>query len=99
MNNVVYYIDNIEDYGYFIAFCIDKDVSVWRAYYDTKTPKCFKIDWKEKRLYYSSVDFYKEDGYKVVRPKFIINEYGGIELQRGAEYIACEEVNKNETDD
>ena len=91
MNEVVYYIDNIEDYGYFIAFCIDKDVSVWRAYYNTREPKCFQIDWKAKRLYYATVDFCKEEGYKVVRPEFVIDEYGKIELQRGAEYKAPKE--------
>lgn len=85
MNEVVYYIDNIVDYGYFIAFCIDKDINVWRAYYETREPKCFCIDWKERKLLYATADFYKECDYKVVRPKFVINEYGGIELQRGEE--------------
>ena len=91
MVEVVYYIDNIGDYGYFIAFCIDNDITVWRAYYPANEPKCFYIDWRQKRLWYGSVDSYKKDGFTVVRPKFARNEYGGIELQKSAEYKAPKE--------
>ena len=74
-----------------MAFCINKDISVWRAYYLIKEPKCFHIDWREKHLEYGDAQFYKEDGYTVVRPKFVIDKYGGIELQKGVEYKAHEE--------
>ena len=74
---VEYYKDR---YAKKLAFAINKSNSI-----EARKPKCFCIDWKERKLLYGTAYFYKECDYKVVRPKFVINEYGSIELQRGDE--------------
>ena len=50
-NKIAYRISSIEDYGKFMAFCIDKDINVWRTYWNEqeKGDRCYNIDWREKR--------------------------------------------------
>lgn len=78
MNKKAYLITNIEEYGKFISFCINKDILVWRTYWDEreKGDRCYAIDWKEKRCYYSSRLYYENNGYEIVVPTFILNTYG-----------------------
>lgn len=76
----VYLISNIEEYGKFISYCIDNDISVWRTYWDDreKGERCYHINWKEKRCYYSDRAFY--DDYKVIIPIFELDSYGRYKL-------------------
>lgn len=77
-----YLISNIEEYGKLIAFCIDNDISVFRTYWDEreKRNRCFNIDWENKRCYYSSEQYYLNEGYEIKTPKFELNEYGEWKL-------------------
>ena len=82
MKNKAYLINNIDDYGKLIAYCIYKDISVWRTYYDDrdKGKFCCNIDWKDKRCYYGTLNFYQREGYEIVVPKFEIDEFGKVQL-------------------
>ena len=75
-----YLISNIEEYGKFIAFCIDNDISVWRTYWNEREKYCFNINWKEKRCYYSSKQYYLNEDYVLKTPNFEIDEYGKYKL-------------------
>lgn len=70
-----YLIKNIVEYGKLIAYCIDHDISVWRSYWDEDEAgdRCYFIDWREARLYYSSKRFYTENRYNVIEPYFYVN--------------------------
>lgn len=78
----VYLISNIEEYGKLIAFCIDNYISVFRTYWDEreKGNRCFEINWKDKRCYYASKQYWMESGYAIRTPKFELNEYGKWKL-------------------
>ena len=88
MKNIVYLIKNIEEYGKLMAFCIDHDISVWRTYWDEreKGNRCYYINWKEKRCYYSSLDYYQgkyrfdDIEYEIVEPIFEFDKYGTVEI-------------------
>lgn len=73
-----YLINNIEEYGKFISFCINNDVCVFRTYWDEreKGDRCYQIDWQEKRCYYSPRRYYEINGFTVVTPTFVLDEYG-----------------------
>lgn len=73
-----YLITDIEEYGKFIAFCIDNDICVFRTYWDEKEKgdRCYQIDWQEKRCYYSPRRYYETNGFSVVVPGFVLDEYG-----------------------
>lgn len=88
MDKKAYLISDVEEYGKLISFCINKDVSVWRTYWDEreKGDRCYNIDWQEKRCYYSSQRYYEENGYEIVTPNFHLNEYGEYNI-----------INKKET--
>ena len=73
MKKIAYLISSIEEYGKFIAYCIDKDISVWRTYWNKEY--IYHISWKEKRCYYSSKQYYNFNGYDIRIPKFEINEF------------------------
>ena len=81
---IAYLIPNIEEYGKFIAFLINNDINVYRLYWDEreKGDRCFAIDLKEKRCYYSSRKYYTDNGYEIVKPNFVCNQYGDYELRR-----------------
>lgn len=81
MEKKAFLITNIEEYGKLISFCIENDISVWRTYWDEreKGDRCYNIDWKEKRCYYSSRRYYENNGYEIVSPTFQLNEYGTYE--------------------
>lgn len=82
MNKVVYLILNIEEYGKLLAYCIEKDISVFRTYWDEreKGNRCFNVDFNDKRCYYSDINYYRELGYSVVVPKFIIDKFGCYQI-------------------
>lgn len=81
-------IENIEEYGKLIAYCIDKDISVFRVYWDEreKGNMCYNISFTEKRCYYSSRSFYESMGSQIFKPIFSFDEYGKIRLN----YIAID---------
>jgi hypothetical protein len=79
----VYLLKNIEEYGKFMAFCIDNDISVFRTYWQEifKGEIAYHIDWKTKRCYYLAIKHMTpDDEYNVVRPIFTFNKYGKIEI-------------------
>ena len=73
-----YLIANIEEYGKLISYCIYNDVTVFRTYWDEreKGDRCYSIDWKEKRCYYSRKKYYEDKGYEIIVPTFELGEYG-----------------------
>lgn len=73
-----YLITDIEEYGKFISFCINNDVCVFRTYWDEKEKGdiCYQIDWREKRCFYSSRRYFEINGFSVVTPVFVLDEYG-----------------------
>lgn len=78
MKKKAFLITNIEEYGKFISFCINKDISVFRTYWDEqeKGKRCYYIDWEEKRCKYSSWFYYENRDYEIVSPIFQLDEYG-----------------------
>ena len=87
MSDTVYLIKNIEEYGKFVAFCIDHDITVWRLYWDEreKGKRGYHIDWKLKRCWYADIDYYlgkniDKKVYNVVEPIFSFDKYGKVEL-------------------
>lgn len=79
----VYLISNIEEYGKLISFCINNDIQVWRTYWDEreKGDRCYQIDWQQKRCYYSSKQYYIDNGYKIVIPTFALDPYGDYKVE------------------
>ena len=75
-------IENITEYGKFIAYCIERDISVFRVYWDEreKGDRCYKISFTEKRCYYSNRSYYESVGIQIFKPVFSFNEYGKIIL-------------------
>ena len=73
-----YLIRSIEEFGKLMSLCIEKDISVFRTYWDEreKGSRCYRIDWQEKRCYYSSREYWENEGYEVVVPVFVVNQYG-----------------------
>lgn len=84
-----YLIKNIEEFGKFIAFCTDNDISVWRVYWDDreKGDRCFAICWKNLVCDYSSRSFYKAVDYCIVVPFFQLDSYGRYVVVREEEII------------
>lgn len=73
-------IANIEEYGKFISYCIENDVTVFRTYWDEreKGDRCFSIDWEQKRCFYSRRSYYEHIGYEIIEPKFELSNYGDV---------------------
>lgn len=80
-----YLIKNITEYGKLVSYCIEKDISVWRTYWDERESedRCYHIDWEEHRCYYSSRYYFETSCYELVIPIFQLNQYGNY-------IIACE---------
>lgn len=78
MNKRAFLIESVEEYGKLIALCITKDICVYRTYWDEreKGSRCYNIDWKERRCYYSKLSYYENNGYEIVKPIFRPNAYG-----------------------
>ena len=88
MKKIAYLIKNVEEYGKLMAFLINRDVTVWRTYWDEKQyagERVYQIDWFEKRCYYCDIKFYKAEGYTVVEPIFELDQYGNWQLKDGKE--------------
>ena len=78
----VYKISNIEQFGLFIAYCIDLDICVFRTYWREieKGNRCYCIDYVEKRCYYSSEEYWLSKGYNIITPKFYFNDFGIVKM-------------------
>lgn len=78
----VYLIKNIEEYGKLIAYCIEKDISVFRSYWDDreKGDRCYHISFKDKRLYYSSKKYYENEGAEIIIPEFYCTNFGEYKI-------------------
>ena len=89
-NKIAYRISSIEDYGKFMAFCIDKDINVWRTYWSEreKGDRCYNIDWKEKRCYYGSERYYIDNDYTVIDPTFSMNAFGDYCIEHDSEVLS-----------
>lgn len=72
-NKICFLIDNIEDYGKLVSYCIEHDISVFRSYYIPG--HYYEIDFDSNKLFHSNQEFYKEEGYILQRPKFIYTRY------------------------
>ena len=81
---VAYLIDNIEDYGKLLAYCIENDICVWRTYWDEreKTCRCYNIDYISKRCFYATKQYYVRNGYVIIKPQFEIDKWGNYILQK-----------------
>ena len=80
-----YLISNIEEYGKLLSFLVNNDIDVFRLYWNEreKGDRCYHIDWQEKRCYYAAQKFYVDNGYEIIKPNFVCNQYGNYELWRG----------------
>ena len=79
--NEAYRIEDITEFGKLMAYCIEKDISVWRTYWnENEKDTCYFIDWKEKRCCYSSEKYYRSLGYDICIPIFKVTEFGIIDL-------------------
>ena len=84
MYNIAYRITTIKEYGLLMAYCIERDISVFRTYWDEreKDDRCYYVSFKDKRCYYSSSSYYIKSGYKIVEPGFWADECGRINIRR-----------------
>lgn len=91
----VYLIKNIEEYGKLIAYCIEKDISVFRSYWDDreKGNRCYNISFKDKRLYYSSKEYYENEGAEIIIPEFYCTNFGEYKIIEHKE--AKKEINES----
>lgn len=91
----VYLIKNIEEYGKLIAYCIENDISVFRSYWDDreKSNRCYNISFKDKRLYYSSKEYYENEGAEIVIPEFYCTNFGEYRIIEHKE--TKEEINES----
>ena len=94
MNRTAYLITNVEEYGKFVAFCINNDIIVWRTYWNEKDEggRCYNIDWKEKRCYYGPQCYYEKEGYEIVIPNFTLDVYGDFQIERKTKEKANEKA-------
>jgi len=77
-------IENIEEYGKLMAFCIDNDISVWRTYWhNDNTDIYYSINWIEKRCYYARKQWWIKNEYKIFKPIFYKDEWGKIKIKKG----------------
>ena len=78
MNKKAFLITSVEEYGKLMAFCVSKDICIYRTYWDEreKGNRCYNIDWKERRCYYGKLRYYEYNGYEIVKPIFRPNAYG-----------------------
>lgn len=83
-----YLIKDITEYGKFISYCINNDITVWRTYWDNryKGDRCYYIDWHEKKCYYASYNYYYCAQYKIVIPIFQIDKYGNYVIENEEDY-------------
>lgn len=82
MTKEAFLIASVEEYGKLIAFCISKDICVYRTYWDEreKGSRCYNIDWNEKRCYYSKRRYYETNGFEIITPIFRVNTYGEYDI-------------------
>lgn len=82
MREIVLAISNIEEYGKLVSYCIEKDINVWRTYWDErrKGDRCYHINWVKKSCYYASRSFYEQEGYEILKPIFVLDEYGRYQI-------------------
>ena len=78
-----YLISNIEEYGKLISFCIDKDISVFRTFWDEreKGVRCYRIDFKTKQCCFACRDHYVSAGYEIGTPVFYVDQYGNCRIE------------------
>ena len=82
MKKKAFLIASVEEYGKLMAFCISKDICIYRTDWDEreKGSKCYNIDWKERRCYYSNIRYYETNGFEIVKPIFRANTYGEYDI-------------------
>ncbi len=84
-----YLIKNITEYGKFISYCINNDITVWRTYWDERESgdRCYSIRQEERRCYHSSRHYYEVNDYRIVIPIFQLDKYGNYIINREKEII------------
>ena len=77
-----YLLMSIEEYGKFIAYCIENDITVFRTYWDEreKGDRCYSIDWQQKRCYYSSRKYWESEGCEIIIPNLYADKYGNYKM-------------------
>lgn len=80
----VYLIKSIEEYGKLLAFCIERDILVFRTYWDEreKGNRCYSVDFKNKQCYYSSKEYYLNNNDKIITPVFKFDKYGQVYIEK-----------------
>lgn len=76
---VVFLIKNVEEYGKLISYCIQKDIVVFRTYWDerTKGDICYDIDFIKNRCFYANRKYYEcYEECEIVEPIFVLDNYG-----------------------
>lgn len=76
---VVFLIKNIEEYGKLMAYCIQKDITVFRTYWSetTKGDICYDIDLHQNRCFYSTRKYYEYyEKCDIVEPVFVLDNWG-----------------------
>ena len=82
LNATVYTFSDISEFGKFLAYCVEQDISVWRLYWDERErdQRCYCVDWKERRCYYADRSYYLQEGYKIYNPSFGFDQFGKIKM-------------------
>lgn len=80
----VYLIKNIEEYGKLMSYCIERDISVFRTYWDEreKGNRCYNISFEEKQCYHSSKQYYKSQGAEILIPEFRCTKFGHYDIEK-----------------
>lgn len=83
MKKVAYLIKDIMEYGMFISYCIEHDITVWRTYWDEREmgDRCYQIDWQQKRCFYCNRKYWEENGFEIIEPKFHLTQFGKYEME------------------
>lgn len=84
MKKIAYLIKDIAEYGKLISYCIENDINVWRTYWNEHEAgnRCYQIDWKSKKCFYSRRKFFEEDGFEIIEPQFRLTEFGIYEMEK-----------------
>lgn len=73
-----YKFKNAEHFGLFLIYCVEKDITVWRTYWDNrKKDRLYILNWQERRVYYTDFD---DEKYEVIVPKFHFDGFGTIKM-------------------
>ena len=80
---IAYVIKDITEFGKLMAYCIERDICVFRTYWDEREKdRVYYVDFCDKRCFYSRRAYYEDKGYQIQEPIFSVNEYGIYEIKK-----------------